>query len=295
MALPDNGSYRRYADTGRPYVVWNVVATPEFSLEPRTWCFPVAGCIAYRGYFSASAAEKYADRLRVSGYDVFVGGVRAYSTLGHFRDPVFNTMLGLTDNNFAGLIFHELAHQLLYVDDDSAFNEGFATAIEREGLLRWSASSSGRELIRPASTDSNDARAVRKLLQRYRGRLRKAYVQADTVAGRRATKAKLFRELQAEYRELTAPMSGPKPYGLLQVAGINNAVLAALATYDDYVPAFEQLLRQCRFELDCFYAEAQLISALAADKRKLRIAALLVSAAENAAPVTDAAGAADSD
>jgi predicted aminopeptidase len=137
LGLPDNDSYRSYADLGRPYVVWNVFATPEFSVEPRHWCFPIAGCVVYRGYFSEESARRYARKLRRRGDDVAVGGVAAYSTLGHFKDPVLNTMLGWSDAQLAATLFHELAHQVVYVPGDSQFNESFATVVEEAGLERW--------------------------------------------------------------------------------------------------------------------------------------------------------------
>jgi len=137
LLLPDNDSYRSYADLGRDYVVWNVFAAPEFSLDPKTWCFPIAGCVAYRGYFSEDAARRKADQLAEDGLDVAVGGVPAYSTLGRFDDPVLNTMMHWEDADLVATIFHELAHQVLYVKNDSAFNESFATTVEEIGIERW--------------------------------------------------------------------------------------------------------------------------------------------------------------
>ena len=137
LQLPDNGSYRSYADVGRRYVVWNVVAAPEFSVDPREWCYPVVGCVAYRGYFAEDRARGFAAKLRGQGLDVAVGGVAAYSTLGHFNDPVLNTMMDWNDVELAAIIFHELTHQLIYVPDDSAFNEALATTVEEEGVRRW--------------------------------------------------------------------------------------------------------------------------------------------------------------
>ena len=137
LALPASKSYRRYADLGRPYVVWNVVATPEFSVEPRRWCFPVAGCVAYRGYFDESRARELGLKLAMRGDDVAVGGVGTYSTLGHLADPVFGSMLGWRETRLVGTIFHELAHEQLYVPGDSEFNEAFASVVEEEGIRRW--------------------------------------------------------------------------------------------------------------------------------------------------------------
>jgi len=137
LGLPDNRSYRTFRALGRPYVVWNVVAAPEFSVQPRQWCFPFTGCLAYRGYFHEDSAQRYALSLARRGYDVTVGGVSAYSTLGHFDDPVLDTMMRYGDVELAGILFHELAHQQVYARSDSEFNESFATAVEREGLRRW--------------------------------------------------------------------------------------------------------------------------------------------------------------
>ena len=137
LGLPDNGSYRSYADVGRRFVVWNVVAAPDFSVDARQWCYPIIGCVAYRGYFVESRARRYAARLRREGLDIMVGGVAAYSTLGHFNDPVLNTMMGWNDVELASIIFHELTHQMLYVPNDSSFNEALATTVEEEGVRRW--------------------------------------------------------------------------------------------------------------------------------------------------------------
>ncbi|MBS0396230.1 MAG: aminopeptidase, partial [Proteobacteria bacterium] len=137
LGLPDNASYRSYADIGRPYVLWNVFATPEFGVDPVRWCFPVAGCVAYRGYFSERRARDFALELEARGDDAVVSGVPAYSTLGHFADPLLSTMLRWDETELAALVFHELAHQVVYVRGDTAFNEGFASVVEAEGVRRW--------------------------------------------------------------------------------------------------------------------------------------------------------------
>src|ERR1700722_14842900 len=149
LGLPDNRSYRSYSDLKRPYVVWNVVAAPEFSVRPLRWCFPVAGCVSYRGYFHERSARRFAAGLAARGNDVLVAGVTAYSTLGHFADPVLNTMLSYGDLDLVATIFHELAHQLIYVRNDSEFNESFAMTVDEEGLRRWLA-------MRGQSAELND-------------------------------------------------------------------------------------------------------------------------------------------
>ena len=137
LGLPDNKSYTSYADLKREYVVWSVVATPEFSVEPREWCFPIVGCVQYRGYFSEHKAEEFAAELRTEGFEAIVNGVAAYSTLGKFNDPILSTMMSYGDDELASIMFHELAHQLVYIADDTAFNEAFAVTVEQEGLARW--------------------------------------------------------------------------------------------------------------------------------------------------------------
>jgi predicted aminopeptidase len=145
LGLPNNKSYTSYADLKREFVVWSVVATPEFSVEPKEWCFPIVGCVAYRGYFRQASAERFADALRARGFDTIVGGVPAYSTLGKFNDPILNTMMTYGDDELASIMFHELSHQVVYIADDTSFNEAFAVTVEQEGLARWLKSQGTRE------------------------------------------------------------------------------------------------------------------------------------------------------
>ena len=279
LRLPDNGSYTGYYDTGEPYAVWNVFAAPELSLKPRTWCFPVAGCISYRGYFSERSARRYADQLAARGDDVFVGGITAYSTLGRFRDPVLNTMLAQPEQDLIGLLFHELAHQRLYVQDDSAFNEAFATAVEMEGLRRWRIENS--QLV---SVDDNGQRtAVQRLLRDGRRQLSAVYASDRDPDAKRRAKQEVLADLAASYDALLVEwrLAGLKqqPYAHLFRQGLNNASLAALATYDDYVPAFGELLRQCGAWLACFYVRAETLAAMARPERTARLQELVRIAA----------------
>jgi len=155
LGLPDNGSYTRYADLKRPYVVWNVFATPELSLQLKQWCYPVVGCAGYRGYFDKAAADATADELRAEGYEVNVSGVPAYSTLGWFADPLLNTFVGGTEGQLAGLLFHELAHQVVFVGGDTTFNESFATTVEREACAAgWTPMAVNRRARRMRSSRS---------------------------------------------------------------------------------------------------------------------------------------------
>lgn len=286
LALPDNGSYRLYADTGRRYVVWNVVAAPEFSLEPRTWCFPVAGCVSYRGYFDEAKAQRFADGLAAEGDDVFVGGVAAYSTLGKFEDPILNTMVGYADYLLAGLIFHELAHQRAYVKDDSTFNEGFASFVEQEGLRRWLNSIDAQDLLCRYRLFLRRREATQALLDEHRVRLEALYASNLRDAERREGKAAIIAELVGAYRDLRARWAGPPHFDHWFDGALNNARLASFATYDEYVPAFASLLTETGGDLEAFYARVEDLAALGPAERTERMRALLArgGAADAAAP-----------
>jgi predicted aminopeptidase len=270
LLLPDNGSYRSYYDTGRPFVVWNVFAAPEFSLTPQTWCFPVTGCIAYKGYFREASAQKYGEQLAAKGADVHVGGITAYSTLGRFHDPILNTMLRLPEAGFVGLLFHELSHQLLYIKNDSAFNEGFATAVQQEGMRRWLASRAEPDDSARSYTSAQRLQVV-ELLRVTREQLEVLYASDQPETRLRAAKAEIFAGLKVAYQRLAdeweaAGLRG-RPYGGLLTVELNNAVLSATATYDDYVPAFEVMLADCADDLECFYARAREVADLQAEER----------------------------
>ncbi len=241
LKLPDNGSYRSYAELGRPYALWNVVAAPEFSVQPVQSCFPVAGCVGYRGYYAKVGAEKYAASLRAAGNDVIVYGVPAYSTLGWFDDPLLSTFIGLPDAELARLVFHELAHQVVYVKDDSTFNESFAVAVEREGVRRWLAAN-GRTAEQSRSREQFAmlvASTRAKLEVLYRSRL-----APEAMRERKRAELENLRPLLARL----SGFEGQEP---------NNALLASYATYTDLVPMFERMLAESKGDLPGFYARVK--------------------------------------
>lgn len=275
LHLPDNQSYRLYADIGRPFVVWNVFATQEFSLTAQNHCFPIAGCVAYRGYYSQSAARGEAAIQRLQGLDVSMGGVEAYSTLGWFNDPILNSMMGWGDERLATLIFHELAHQRVYVKDDTEFNESFATFVEQEGTRQWRAF---RGL--PADTDA-------KLKQRdqfialvldTRSRLEKLYAQPLPVEQMRERKAEEFERFRRDYRLIRdSQWAGDKRYDAWVNAPLNNARLLPFGLYDQWVPAFAALFRQVGGDWLRFYAEVERLGGLQVAERKAALKALAQS------------------
>ena len=288
LQLPENGSYRRYADLQRPYVVWNVFAAEEFSLEPKQSCFLFAGCVGYRGYFSHDDAERYAAGLRAQGFDVYVGGVPAYSTLGWFNDPVLNTFVGYPDTELARIIFHELAHQLVYVKDDSVFNESFAVTVENEGVRRWLAAHGD-----PAKRAVFDAAQRRRheflaLMERYRHRLGALYKSEAAEQEKRAGKRAAFDAMLAEYRALKAQWGGYAGYDAIVGEQPNNAALASVAIYTRFVPAFVALLDAEQRDLARFYAAVRDIGRLGKSERDARLHALAPVTGNGNGPVAAA-------
>jgi predicted aminopeptidase len=262
LRLPDNGSYRSYADVGRPYVVWNVVAAPEFSVEAKLWCYPIVGCVAYRGYFVESRARRFADRLAGRGLDVAVGGVAAYSTLGHFNDPVLNTMMGWNDVELAAIIFHELTHQLLYVANDSSFNEALATTVEEEGVRRWlNAQGRGAELAAHLEEQEHYVKVV-ELLNATRAELRVIYASGAAADEMRARKRAAFASLRASFAALKAEWGGHAPFAAWFAGDLNNAHLASIATYFGCVPGFQRELRAVGGDLTAFYSRVRELAKL---------------------------------
>jgi predicted aminopeptidase len=271
LGLPDNESYRSYADLGRPYVVWNVFAAPEFSVEPRRWCFPIAGCVVYRGYFNEEAAQRYARKLRRRGDDAAVGGVAAYSTLGHFKDPVLNTMLGWSDAQLAATLFHELAHQVVYVPGDSEFNESFATVVEEAGLERWlAARQRGQDLMAWREQRERQSQFI-ALLLKARSKLRELYESALPDDEKRSRKQHEFGELKLEYTRLRLQWNGYGGYDRWFDRTLSNAHLVSAATYYGCVPGLQRVLSEAGGDLRRFYDEAKRLARMDKDARSQEV------------------------
>ncbi|MCM5678604.1 aminopeptidase [Schlegelella sp. S2-27] len=268
LKLPDNGSYRRYADLHRPAAVWNIVAAPELSLELKTWCFPVVGCVGYRGYFDKAKADELAEALRAEGYEVAVYGVPAYSTLGWFDDPLLNTFIHYPEGELARLIFHELAHQVAYAKGDTTFNESFATAVERLGGWRWlgtHASAQAREEYVRFDARRQEFRA---LTLGYRARLQTLYRSRVAPDEMRRRKAELFGQLRADYETMKRERwNGYAGYdGWFTRA--NNASLGVLAAYNELVPGFERLFAAEGRDFARFYDAVKRLAELPKEERR---------------------------
>jgi predicted aminopeptidase len=273
LRLPDNRSYRLYADLGRPYVVWNVFATGEFSLEPVTHCFPIAGCVAYRGYYSVGAARGEAALQRQAGKDVYLSGVEAYSTLGWFDDPILSSMLNWGSERLATLIFHELAHQRFYVQDDTAFNESYASFVEQEGTRQWRAA---RGLAPESVSQSTRRDQFIRLVLDTRERLQTLYRQPLNHDVMRTRKAAEFERLRLEYRQLRdGQWAGDKRFDGWINSPMNNAKLLPFGLYDQWVPAFDALFRQVNGDWAAFYKAVEKLGEQPEESRKKALTELM--------------------
>ncbi len=274
LALPDNGSYQRYADLGRPFVLWNVFAAPEFSVKPLESCFLFAGCVSYRGYYSETSAERHAAELATEGYDVYVGGVPAYSTLGWFDDPVLSTFIQYPEPEVARIVFHELAHQTVYVKGDTMLNESFAATVEEEGVHRW-LEREGTPAQRAAYADIRRRHSeFVALILKYRVKLAAFYDEPLPVEKKRTGKRRIFAEMQGEYGALKTSWGGFAGYDRMFARGANNAFLASVASYTELVPAFRALLAQKQGDFAAFYAAVRELAKLKKPERDARLSAL---------------------
>lgn len=272
LALPIDGHYRKYVDLHRPYVVWNVEAAPEFSLQPKTWWYPLVGSLEYRGYFAKAGATNYASLLRRQGYDVAVGGVQAYSTLGWFKDPVLNTFLFEPDADLAEILFHELGHQRVFARGDTDFNEAFATTVGQEGARRWLRAQGGQAAYTHYLAELQRTRQFTALVKDARQKLQALYGDTLTEEGKvkaarvkpsepaaqlRHDKQLVLAELRADYARLKAQWGGATDYDDWFKGDLNNAQLNSVAAYYDLVPGFERLLQLNGGDLEKFYQAAE--------------------------------------
>ena len=265
LLLPENDSYRYYADIERPYVTWNVIASPEFSLKAKTWCYLVIGCASYRGYFNPEDAGQEATKLKNEGLDVSISEATAYSTLGFFTDPVLNTMIKWRDHQLAGIIFHELSHQILYIKDDSAFNEAFATSVQLIGLISWMIESQPNQLD-SYFVSLTRAEQFRRLKSNTRTKLSKLFNSEISTDKMRTQKKQIFDNMEQEYLALKSEW-GRGAYDGWFEKPVNNARLLADATYWEHVPAFLAIYFETNQNWKTFYEKCEEISDLEKTQR----------------------------
>ncbi|HJU25238.1 MAG TPA: aminopeptidase [Rhodanobacteraceae bacterium] len=266
LKLPRNRSYTTYANIGRPFVMYNVFATPALSLQPVEHCFPFTGCVAYQGFYRLDRAQAAAGKLRRKGNDVWIGGVPAYSTLGHFADPLLSTMADWSDDDLVGTIFHELAHQQVYARDDTTFNESFATFVQRQGLREWHAYN---HLPPPDDEADRRERQFNDLVLGARERLKKLYASDLPDTEKLERKGQVFEQLREDYRHLRdTQWHGDHGYDDWFATPLNNAKLLPFGLYQSAVPAFAALFERCGGDWTRFYAAVREIGEGPPEERK---------------------------
>lgn len=275
LHLPDNSSYRRYADLHRGAAVWNVVATPPLSLQLTTWCYPIMGCAGYRGYFKREDALALASQLKQEGLEPYVYGVPAYSSLGWSNwiggDPLLNTFIQYPEGQLARMIFHELAHQVAYADDDTTFNESFATAVEQLGVARWLRDRP--EALKADETSRQRQDQVQALLRTSRDRLRTLFQSTASDDEKRAGKADVFAHLRQDYETLKRDQWGGDDRFDRWFLSLNTPALAIQGSYTDLVPDFVRLFERQGRDWDRFYADVKRLARLPKDERRAQLAA----------------------
>ncbi|PIE43851.1 MAG: aminopeptidase [Gammaproteobacteria bacterium] len=284
LSLPTGNAYLDYVDIKQRYVIWNVTAAKRFSLEGETWCYPFVGCQTYRGYFAQSEAQQFAQKLSDRGLDVYVSGVTAYSTLGWFDDPVLNTFITRSDPNLAALVFHELAHRVVYIDGDTAFNESFATAVELAGLKRWLEKHDQADQLAKIRRRKHYHQRFTQLVLATNTELKKLYktpLDSETMLNR---KRAIIEQLRRKYAAMSKSWSF-RGYDRWFASEINNAKLITVANYQDYVPAFARLLQQCNHDFPRFYKAVERLGALPVKQRRQQLKSLASESALAASPL----------
>jgi predicted aminopeptidase len=268
LHLPDSDSYRSYSDVGRPYVLWNVFATQELSLQQKQWCYPFLGCQAYRAFFNEQYAHELAAELQAQGWDVYVAPSPAYSTRGWFADPIYNPVLRYPAIDSAAILFHELAHEKIYLQNDSQANESFAMTVQLEGVRRWLAHQQQVDSFDEYAMDSQRDNEFVELLISYREKLMELYASQKQDRHKRATKRRILNRLRRAYLVLKESWDGYAGYDHWFEKRLNNAVLAPVGTYHQDVPVFQALLEQHQGDLPSFYQAAEQLAQMDAEQRR---------------------------
>lgn len=268
LNLPESDSYTEYVDLKRDYVLQNLFAAEEFSINAKQWCYPIIGCAGYRGFFDQQRLDAFVSELREQHYDVYVAQVSAYSTLGWFDDPLLNTFISWPDAYLAGLIFHELAHQQLYVDDDSRFNESFATAVQYAGVERWLQQQGLEEVLDRYRSRRVNRQRVLDLIRQARMDLQQLYQRDISADSKRQLKQQYLQDLRQSYQTFSESIQHNDGFQRWFDGELNNARLVSVSTYNDWVPLFEQILRQQNGDFSAFYKQVERLSEVPRDQRQ---------------------------
>ena len=269
LALPESGSYTDYAHLDRPYALQNLFAAPEFSTSLLSWCYPFAGCTSYRGFYEQQRLDDFIKSLKVDNNDVHIGRVPAYSTLGWFDDPVLSSFIDWPDHRLAGLLFHELTHQRIYIDDDSKFNESLASAVQQVGIRLWLNSQGAQDQLNRYDRSLLYRRDVVLLIESGRDRLKEIYQSVQNDDWKREQKKKIFTSLRNEYKEISLKHDYRDGYANWFAKELNNAKLGAVSTYNDHIPAFVAMINSHDNDFEAFFNYVESLGDLDKDVRNL--------------------------
>ena len=268
LHLPDSDSYTEYADLQREYVLKSLFASEEFSTAAHQWCYPIVGCAGYRGYFDEARLQTYIDELKASHFDIYVANVPAYSTLGWFDDPVLNTFINWPEYRLAGLIFHELTHQRLYIDGDTTFNESFAVAVQQAGVQKWLQHHGELDKLAAYQRHIVNRGKVLEFIENERDKLALLYRQDLPDDSKRATKARMLDAMRQQYVELSAEFGGSDGFAKWFEGELNNAKLVSVSTYHALAPAFVRLLEHHGGDFNAFFEHVEEIARLEPQQRQ---------------------------
>jgi predicted aminopeptidase len=268
LKLPESDSYTEYADLKRSYALQNLFAAGEFSINAKQWCYPFIGCAGYRGFFDQQRLDEFVSKLRKQHYDIYVARVSAYSTLGWFDDPVLNTFINWPDEFLAGLIFHELAHQQLYVDGDSRFNESFATAVQHAGVEKWLQQQGFKQRLKRYRQRQVNRQKVFDLIKQARADLKQLYQRDITDQEKRKLKVKYLRDLKQRYQSFSESIQHNDGFQRWFQGELNNAKLVSISTYNDWVPVFSEILRRQKGDFAAFYQQVLQLSKIPLEQRQ---------------------------
>ena len=267
LALPESGSYKSYVQLDQPYALQNLFAAPEFSTRLITWCYPFAGCTSYRGFYEQKRLDDFISELKVDNNDIHIGRVPAYSTLGWFDDPVLSSFIDWPDHRLAGLIFHELTHQKIYVDDDSQFNESLATAVQQVGIRLWLQARRETDKLEMFNRSLLYRRDVVLLIEDTRNKLSDMYQSEQSPESKRQQKNLFFDQLREKYEDIATAHDYRDGFAKWFSRELNNAKLASVSTYNALVPAFVKMIEAHNDEFDSFFKYAEKIADLEKEKR----------------------------
>jgi len=262
LALPESGSYNNYVQLDRAYALQNLFAAAEFSTDLYLWCYPIVGCAGYRGYYDAEMLASYVEQLKAQNFDTYVGNVPAYSTLGWFDDPVLSSFIYWPDYRLAGLLFHELSHQRIYIKNDTQFNESLAVAVQQAGTELWLKTSQHGQQLEEYRRWIEYQGEVITLIKETRETLAELYRSDDDEVSMREQKQLILAGSRDNYAALALRLNYRDGFANWFAGNLNNARLGSVSAYHAQTPAFLAILKAQNYDFEAFFKTVESISKL---------------------------------